>query len=100
MTDTLTVSLGLLQQLGSSLTSVAGEMKDDSKLNDVSVDNLASQDLVDAIHDFKDNWDNKREVLTGKISALGDMATSAHQNFTNVDEKLAAQIRDAIRVHT
>jgi ABC-type transporter Mla subunit MlaD len=94
--DDLTVSLNLLHELGKRLDQVAGDMKSDSKLSHFDREDLASADVVDAVHDFNGHWDNKREVLAGNLAALGDMATNAHQTFTEVDAKLAAQIRDVV----
>lgn len=96
MGEELKVSMDLLHQLGTTLDRVAGDMESDSKLGHFDRDDLASPTVVDAVHDFNGHWDNKREVLAGKLAALGDMASNAEKTFTDVDDKLATQIRDAI----
>ena len=46
-----------------------------------------------ALEHFSDNWDDKRELLTGSLEAVAGMALQSAEVLKEADDKLAAEVR-------
>lgn len=92
----LTYSVDALSSLGSRLDDLSGRLQRDGSLDSVTVDDVARSEVVDALHDFAGDWNDKREALAHRIQAVGQLASKAAQTFTEADEELAKKARDIL----
>ena len=92
----LSYSVDLLESLGSSLTSLAGSMKDDSAIAALGIEELCCARVVDAVQSFRDDWDDKRELLATKVDNVGTLAGEAARGFSEADQELADQVKDIL----
>lgn len=92
----LSYSVDLLEGLGSSLSGLAGSMKDDSAIAALGIDDLCCSRVVDAVQSFRDDWDDKRELLATKVDNVGTLASEAARTFTEADQDLADQVKDIL----
>lgn len=85
----LTYDPDRLQTLGSQLSTIASNLKDDKKLTHYDIEDVAHRDVEHAIDDFVGDWDDKRNKLVEKVEALADMATKSAEQFNEADLELA-----------
>ncbi len=78
-----------LEGLGTDLTRITSDLKNDNDLKDVDISDVAHQTVVDAINDFVNDWDDKRKKLTNKVEALAEMASQSSEKFDQADRELA-----------
>lgn len=87
---TLKVSFDLLDRLSSRLGDLEGRMGDqDLDYYEASI--VGHQRVADALHDFTKDWDDKREVLKGKLLNLGKLAGQSAEEFRKADRELGSK---------
>lgn len=90
----LAYSITALTNLGTGLANLAGDLRSDGGLDNVSVEQVNSQRVVDAIDDFADDWDDNRESLARSIESIGKLASKAAETFADADRQLATEVRE------
>ncbi|MBE7324223.1 hypothetical protein IEQ44_06125 [Nocardioides sp. Y6] len=96
MSDDLAYARTDLDQLGTELKTLSQELRNDGQLSDVGVDEVAHQTVVDALGDFANDWDDKREALAESLEAISEMAIKASETFGEADADLAKAVREAL----
>lgn len=89
MTDTLKYASDQLADLGSHLEQLAGDLRSDGRLGHVDKYDVVMESVIDAIADFADDWEDKREELAKNVESVGKLATEAADTFTAADQDLA-----------
>lgn len=90
------VAIDDLAALGSHLDTLAGDLKDGDAKADYTTDDLAHSKVVDAMDNFRGNWDDNRDHLADKLGKLGELATTSADWFTKTDDDLAKKVREAM----
>ena len=93
MSADLTYNSGDLETLGSQLADITSKLKNDKRYKNFDREQVAHQKVADAIDDFVNDWDDKRNKLTDKVEALAEMALKSNEEFTKADLELAAALR-------
>lgn len=88
----LTYNSGDLQTLGDQLGDLTTKLKDDGRYKEYNKNDVAHNKVAEAIDDFVNDWDDKRNKLTDKVDALGEMARKSHEEFEKADLELAASL--------
>lgn len=83
-----------LSTLATQLSKITGNLKDDGDLKSYDVDQVAHQKVANAIDDFVNDWDDKRNKLVEKVESLADLAAKSHEQFDQVDLDLAASLTE------
>jgi hypothetical protein len=96
MTD-LSYSITALQELGSELLTITDVMNGASPAVQYDADDVGHALVHEALEHFSDNWDDKREQLTGSLSAVGGMAMQSADVFAEADDELAAKARTILQ---
>lgn len=92
----LEVATDELEDLGGQLKKLGKDLKTIDGGADYGVEELAHRKVLDAMDEFRGNWDDNRDHLADKLTKLGDLATTAAESFTEADEELAKQIREVL----
>lgn len=92
---TVTYSLDLIRGLGSDLHTVADVMAGRNAAAQYDQADVG-REVADALDHFRDNWDDKRELLTKGLRNVGDMAQSTADVFEEFDEAMAAKVREIL----
>lgn len=80
-----------LQDLASRLTGLAAEFDGlDHRLAGYEAD-VGHHDVAKALHDFADNWSDKREKLLKEMKELAGYVTIAAETYAGVEDELAGQ---------
>lgn len=91
-TPDLTYDSERLANLSTQMGTISGNLHDDRDLKSYDVEEVGHHKVADAIDDFVNDWDDKRNKLIEKVDALAEMASTSHENFTQVDLDLAAAL--------
>lgn len=92
---TLKVSFEMLDRLSSKLGTLGNQMTGgDIGMDFYEVGQLAHPTVVRAIHDFTNDWDDRRDVLANKLTNLGELAGKAASQFREADKKLGDQAKN------
>jgi len=94
VTADLTYDPDRLATLASQLGAITQNLKSDRDLKGYDVEDVSHQKVADAIDDFVNDWDDKRNKLTEKVESIGQMAEKSHDEFTKVDLDLAAALTE------
>ncbi len=86
-----------LRALGKRLHSLRDGLASDGPLCHVDKYDVNSRHVIDALNEFANDWDDKREGLAKSLGSLGDMVTKAADSFTAVDEDLAKKVLHTTR---
>lgn len=85
-----------LNQLGSELETLSTQLKNDGRLADVGLEDVAHEKVIDALSDFASDWDDKREALANSLQAISEMAKTTSETFGEADADLAKAVREAL----
>lgn len=96
MSGDLAYSLGLLRRLGTDLSDLSDVLDGSAARVHHDAEDVGHRSVFDALERFADSWDDKRELLTRSLRDIGAMATESASTFEEVDEKLAAKVRQAL----
>ncbi|MFI1565563.1 hypothetical protein ACH4ZX_21365 [Streptomyces sp. NPDC020490] len=77
-----------LQRIHNSFTDRANPAEDFSPAE------IGDQRIVDAFHEFADNWKIHRKDLAEKIEKLGVITWEAAKSYDAIDAKLAQALRE------
>ncbi|MFI9153677.1 hypothetical protein [Streptomyces sp. NPDC053367] len=94
----LSLPLDELAGFGSSLRSIKSRLNHTKKLFESYKDDIGDSSVNDALGDFESNWEDGREDITQQLDALADMSDAVVREFTKLDEELAKQVNDAMKV--
>lgn len=83
-----------LSNLATQLSKITGNLKNDKNLKKYDVEQVAHEKVAQAIDDFVNDWDDKRNKLVEKVESLADMASKSHEQFEQVDLDLAAALTE------
>lgn len=89
-------SLDLLADLGGDLSGLADALDGRAESTRWEAGDLGHRRVVDALEEFADSWDDKRELLTRSLRSLGDMASSTAETFEDLDVRTAREVADAV----
>lgn len=92
-TPDLTYDSERLATLSGQMSTISGNLHDDRALKSYDIDQVGHRKVADAIDNFVNDWDDKRNKLIEKVDALAEMASTSHENFTQVDLDLAAALK-------
>ena len=92
----LTYCVAALNELGSELLTIADVMDGRSAVVQYDADDVGHRSVHSALEHFADNWDDKRELLTASLKAVGGMALQSAEIFAEADEQLAAAAAAAL----
>lgn len=95
----LEVAIEEVRNLGTKLKGLGSDLKDSDGHAHYDTAHLVHSKVVDAMDDFRGNWNDNRDHLADKLDKLGELATKAADGFTQQDEDLARQIREAMEQH-
>ena len=93
MTD-LEVATTELQALGTRIKGLSSDLEKVDAKAGYDVTELAHRTVIDAMDEFKDNWDDNRKHVADRLSKLGDLASETASSFTEADEELATKVRE------
>lgn len=85
-----------LETLGHELKATTSNLKNDEDLKRAGIDEVAHQDVVNAIDDFVGDWDDKRKKLTDKVEALSEMANESFAKYDEADRELADSLTSEV----
>ena len=91
----LRVDLDGLTELSGDLALVREKMTETSENVDSSTEILGSSKVKDALHDFEFRWKAKREEIDANSEALIGMLDASVENFTTLDNDLAAALTES-----
>lgn len=92
----LEVATDELADLGNELKGLGEDLKKIDGKADYGREDLVHDKVVDAMDNFRGNWNDNRDHLADKLGKLGDLATTAAESFEEADAELARQIRDVL----
>lgn len=92
----LEVATDELRALGGRLDQLGGELKSQDGNADYGTSELGHHKVVDAMEEFRDNWDDNRDHLADKLDKLGEHATETADGFDEADAELASEITKAM----
>ncbi len=92
----LEVAITEVRDLGNQLKTMHDDLKDRDGHASYGTDELVHHKVIDAMDNFKGNWDDHRDHLADKLDKLGDLAIQTADSFTKTDEDLASKVRDAM----
>lgn len=93
MGDQLRVDTKLLREAGASLRVVATEFEHANANSEDVADAVGHHGLAGKIHEFADNWDDKRGKMMEDIQQLAEAAKGTGEAFERLDTELAASLR-------
>ncbi len=93
----LTYSTEKLMELGSELVAIADVMDGKSPAVRYDAADVGPRSVHDALEHFADNWDDRRELLTRSLRAVGGMALQSSEVFKEADDKLAAAVAKMLK---
>lgn len=88
-TDELRTLGGRLEQLNTDLKSQDGKA-------DYGRAQLGHERVVNAMEEFRDNWDDNRDHLADKLGKLSELAIETADGFEEADRELAKEIIKAM----
>jgi hypothetical protein len=89
----LEVAIGEVEYLGTRLKALGSDLEKTDGHVSYGKTALVHAKVIDAMDNFRGNWNDNRDHLADKLQKLGDLATQAAKSFTEQDEDLARQIR-------
>jgi predicted protein tyrosine phosphatase len=89
----LSYSLELLNGMGRELTALADALEGNTQRTSWDAEEVGHRKVSDALEDFADSWDDRRELLTKALRDVGRMATDSATTFKEIDDELAADVR-------
>lgn len=92
----LEVATDELEELGRQLKTLGEGLKRIDGKADYGREDLVHVKVIDAMDDFRGNWNDNRDHLADRLDKLGDLATTAADSFEKADAELARQIRKAM----
>jgi len=89
MAERLRVSIDDLHTAGAGLRTVATEFEGLDKLMDTyDRRTVGHQLLQERLQDFSDGWNDNREKMIEEIKGLGEIAKTAGEAYTEIDNEL------------
>jgi hypothetical protein len=92
----LRYSLELLHGLGRELKSLADDLDGTTRRTSWDAEDVGHRRVSNALEGFADSWDDRRELLTSALRDVGGMAEESATTFQEVDDRLAAEVRDVL----
>lgn len=89
----VTYSLSLLQGLGSDLHTIADVMSGVNGAVSYEPADVGHLAVHGALEHFRNNWDDRRELLTKSLHNIGSMAQGCAETFDRFDREMAAKVR-------
>ena len=90
----LTYDAERLSTLATQLTTITDDLKSDRDLKGYDVQDVAHEIVAEAIDNFVNDWDDRRNKLVEKVETLADMASKSAEQFTQADLELAASLTE------
>ena len=83
-----------LRELGSQLATIHRNLEGDKDLKSYNESDVAHHDVAEAIDDFVNDWDDKRNRLRDQIADLSEMATQSADEYQSKDRDVAASLTE------
>jgi hypothetical protein len=84
-----TVNYEYLQDLGEDLGRVRDEFKNVEDHTDNYDGAMGSGHVVDKLHEFSENWSDKREKLVEQLDGVSQAALAAAEAYRETDTQIA-----------
>jgi hypothetical protein len=97
MGELLRVDLDELSDAAQGLDGLRREFDDASRIVDAAKGSVGHPAVLDGLDEFSDNWKRHRKALSRSLEAVAGMARDSHQAYVDVDQTLAAGLRDGGR---
>jgi hypothetical protein len=88
----LTFDLAALRQLAEELIAVSAVLTNKTRASQFNSADIGHHLVAGAMEDFKNNWDDKRELLVGDIEKVGGMAEQSAEVLKDADDELAKKV--------
>jgi hypothetical protein len=85
-----------LRSLGARLERLGNDLKSQDGGSSYGTDELAHREVVGAMEEFRDNWNDNRDHLADKLSKLGELATQTADGFEEADAELTREVVQAM----
>lgn len=89
MGDHLTVDVALIRATARGLELIKDALQRHAGAAKLSVEVLGSAELSDAMDEFVDNWEIRRDKLVSAVEAHQKMATASADAYEHTDDELA-----------
>lgn len=97
--DSFSVDYDQLEEVGHELATLADDI--DGVEDNVEPYQAAvglppdgGRDLEHEIHEFGDNWKQKRDKIVGRLDELSEMAIGAAEGYRETDEGISAELQE------
>ncbi|PWI11218.1 hypothetical protein DIZ27_07460 [Streptomyces sp. NWU339] len=94
----LALPLSEMEDYGRRLRSLKTRLNHTKKLFDSYKDDIGDGSVNDALSDFESNWEDGREDITQQLDALASMSDAVVREFKKLDDELAKQVKDKMKV--
>ncbi|MFJ8085047.1 chaperonin cofactor prefoldin [Streptomyces sp. SAI-170] len=94
----LSLPLTELEDFGRRLRSIKSRMNGTKKTFESYEDDIGDGSVNNALSDFEDNWEDGREDISQQLDALAKMSDAVVREFKKLDDELAKQVNDAMKV--
>ncbi|MEU9735732.1 hypothetical protein [Streptomyces sp. NPDC048002] len=94
----LSLPLTELEDFGRRLRSIKTRMNHTKKMFQKYEDDIGDGTVNKALEDFESNWEDGREDIGQQLDALSDMSDAVVREFKKLDDELAKQVNDAMKV--
>lgn len=85
-----------LRALGRRLERLSADLSSRDGNADYTTSELAHQDVVKAMDEFRKNWNDNRDHLAEKLGKLAELATQTADGFEEADAELAREVIEAM----
>ncbi|MGV9454723.1 hypothetical protein [Streptomyces sp. NPDC003635] len=94
----LSLPLTELEDYGRRLRSIKTRMNHTKKMFESYADDIGDGTVNDALGDFESNWEDGREDIGQQLDALAGMSDAVVREFKKLDDELAKQVNDSMKV--
>ncbi|MET0902341.1 MAG: hypothetical protein ABWZ52_03800 [Acidimicrobiales bacterium] len=93
--DGFTVDYVTLASLAQQLANLRGEFEEGDDALQPLMGTLSNDHLRDKVHDFAENWSDKREGIVERLNQVAGFARAAADAYREIDAAYAAGFDDA-----
>ncbi|MFG2312357.1 hypothetical protein ACGFS9_27365 [Streptomyces sp. NPDC048566] len=94
----LALPLSELEDYGGRLRDIKKRLNRTRKLFESYRDDLGDDTVHDALDDFESGWEDGREDIGQALDALAEMSDAVVREFRKLDDKLAREVRDGVKM--
>lgn len=91
----LNLDMQLLQRMHDDLDRIASAFSGADAFSQQAAADVGHDELAGHVREFAEKWNDKREAMTKKITALAKSTAAVTDGFTKADAGLAKALRDS-----